>query len=119
MRLFTTTNWNGDFLKINPMQSPSGKVYYLDLVYNDRVFYLNEELWWEDDSDGRLYCPQIIGDDIIGEYEFKAMRDRELIIPDWEIRQMKYLEKHNNTGELLNDVIDFFKKVEKKLIFDY
>ncbi len=79
------------FVSIQPMFQPSGSIFFLDFRYGSRAFYMNEELWLEDDGrEGKeYYCPVIMEDSYINDREFIEMLRRELIFDKWEIEQQE------------------------------
>ena len=83
-----------NLVSVQPMGGPVGMMMYMDFKYGCRVFWMWEELWLEDSEDEEYYCPQISEDSYMNEKEFLEMRERCLLFPDWEIKQMESVERY-------------------------
>ncbi len=86
-----------DLIQVQPMNLPSGLIFYLDFKYGGWDFYKNMSLlidppWLEDGNDGGYYCPVVdLMEDPkfrVGDY-WKLITEFQLLIPRWEIDMME------------------------------
>lgn len=116
-RMFPTITAK-DFVNVQPMNQPSGLVFYMDYKYSIHVFYMWEELWLEDDDFGGLWCPQIDDAAYITDEDFKEMRFRELIFEDWEIKQQERYTSGLGNDEMNVGELDKMIKKEWGRMFE-
>jgi hypothetical protein len=108
-----------DIVSVQPMNVPSGKVFYMDYKFGYIVIIFNEELWWEDDGKGGLYCPQTFEDHKISDHCWREQQDEYLVIPKWEAEQQEQyiggLGNKKNEKQNLGEIL--YEKMERQLKF--
>jgi hypothetical protein len=92
-----------EFVSVQPMNLPSGMVFYMDYKYEYIVIIWDEELWWEEDCNGNWVCPQSQNDHKISDFLWEEAKEERLVIPTWEVEQQ---EKH--VGGIGNEQIKPF-----------